>query len=183
MKIFKGLIFSLLMMAMVLSYAHEAVARGSAVAPGAEPIIKVFPTAHGTKYSGPLTIYYIFDHIEQKTLINGDVVDIDYYSMHFFMRLRKGVNLYSFSGVAEETYEYTDTLGQMTATEDFIQDTVIPSIYCNPLNPPCTDPIALLKSIDMLVENNEGEYPGCCRDYTGIPMKFLITDVVIAVQD
>jgi hypothetical protein len=168
MKTTKGLILSLVMMAMILTWVQQAeAARGSQVGADGESVIEVFPNAPGTKYSGPLTIYYI-----QDPYMAG------YYFMHFFMRLRKGVSLYSFSGVTEMSYDYTsDTEGQQEAIRNFIQYTAIPILYPGEL------PTALVKSVDMVVEDNEFEYDGCCEDPDGETMYFIIMDVVIAVQD
>ena len=149
---------------MVFCFSQTAFALvGSQAGAGGEGGITVYPNAPGTKYEGPLTIYYL-------PATSGDTTKKN---MHFFMRLRKGSTLYQFSGIAENVV-YTDANEQQARIEMFIEDTVIPFLY------PGVDPapLALLKSIDQKVEDDPLSIPPCCGD-----MLFAIMDIVIAVQD
>lgn len=157
MKRFKELLIVLLALAVVFAFGAPALAafgsQGGATGAGG---IQVDPNAPGTKYEGPLTIYYV------------PAEGIGNYNMYFFLRLRKGSTLYAFSGTAP----VVDDVGvQQLAIENFFTNTVIPLLY------PGEDPPSALKSVDQIVDNfTTGQT--CCSG-----KEFTIMDVVIAVQD
>lgn len=161
MRSIKGLLFMLLAIAVVFTFGQPAWAafgsQGGATGSGG---IVVDKDAPGTKYSGPLTIYYV--------PIEGS----SNYELNFFLRLRKGWDLYGFSGTANDVpLDIPIVQGKI---DDFIRNTVIPILYSN-YTP---YPEFWLKSVDQLVEDNDLELPGCCGG--GF---FSIMDVVISVQD
>ena len=157
MKPIKGLLIVLLAMAVVFTFGQSALAAfGSQGGAGGEGGIEVVKDAPGTKYSGPLTIYYTSS-------------GIGLYNMHFFMRLRKGWDLYAFSGIANDVDGTVDA--QQAVIDNFVRDTVIPILY------PGVDPApeVWLKSVDQIVDDATSS---CCDS-----MVYTIMDVVIAVQD
>ena len=163
MKSIKGLLFILLILICFFCVGQAAFALIGSQA-GDAGGITVYPKAHGTRYEGPLTIYY--------TNPQGIYAD-----MNFFLRLRIKTTLYAFSGQALGV-KYLDITEQQAKITDFIEKTVMPVLY------PPTDyevtPDFLLKSVDLKVEDDglpALESP-CCNG-----MLFTIMDVVIAVQD
>lgn len=163
MRPIKQLLVVLFVLTMVFFTGQVAFALiGSQAGADGEGGITVYPNASGTKYEGPLTIYYLPASSESGSEKN----------MHFFMRLRKGSNLYQFSGIAENVV-YLDANLQQVEIENFIKYTAIPLLYPGVV----PAPVALLKSIDQKVEDTGG-LTACCGE-----MLFAIMDVVIAVQD
>ena len=162
--IVKRLFFIFLALFMVISFSQSASALvGSESSANGTGGITVYPYAKGTKYVGPLTIYYVFDQA------SGN------YNMYFFLRLKKGSDAIGFSGHTDSPVSLSDTPAQQAVIEDFVKNSVIPNLYPDSSPPP----LFLLKSVDNLVSDNALLYPGCC----GNGMVFTIMDVVIAVQD
>jgi hypothetical protein len=137
--------------------------------------IVVNPNAAGTKYEGPLTIYYVPD--PDKPLHSF---------MHIFLRLRKGSTLWGFSGISSESVIPTVTTDGQAQVTAFMNETVMPILY--PGYSPPSDPNDMqtsnypwyLKSVDQVVTDQAplpGELP-CCNNMT-----FVIMDVIVAVQD
>jgi hypothetical protein len=161
MRSFKGLLFVLLALAVVFTFGAPAwAAFGSQSGAGGEGGIQVVKDAPGTKYSGPLTINYIRAGVINK------------YDMHFFLRLKKGWDLYAFSGVAESVDGTVQA--QQGVIDDFVKNTVIPILY--PDYAP-NYPEFWLKAVDNIVDNVTSGFD-CCED-----VEFTIMDVVISVQD
>lgn len=174
MKTRKGILILLLSVAIILAITQSAMAgRGKEVAGGGFLDSIVNKSAPGTKISGPIAIYYEKGGTASCTGM-GDFST----NMYFFMRLRKGNNLYPFSGVTKNVC-YFDVNTQASAVGSFIQNTVIPVIYRLPSGR--TYPFAL-KNVDQLIEDDEADFGGCCGgDFHTI--YFTIADIEIAVQD
>ena len=163
MKQINRLLMTLLALAMVITFsATELTAGGCQPGSDGEGGIEVNPKAPGTKYEGPLTVYY------------EKVVDTDpqEYILNFFLRLRKGSTLNAFS--AQSAAIYLDVESIKEETQWFFTNTVIQNLYDEPI------PLdaALLKSVDQLVD--EATSGG---EEVNNGMVFNILDVVIAVQD
>ena len=85
--------------------------------------------------------------------------------MDFFLRLRKGSDLYGFSGEAAHVANGINYFQDQI--EYFVEHTVIPVLYdCVPLGSECLDedpvpddcnlcPIVYLKAVDQIVEDND----------------------------
>ena len=155
MKPIKELLIVLLAIAVVFVFGAPALAafgsQGGATGAGG---IQVYPNAPGTKYEGPLTIYYV-------------PAGTNTFDMYFFLRLRKGSTLHAFSGTALGVPGAVED--QQQAITDFFNNNVKPILY------PESNPPALLKSIDQIADDATS---GCCGD-----MVYTIMDVVIAIQD
>jgi hypothetical protein len=178
MKANKKLLLILLSTALVLCAAGVTFALVGSQAGDEGSGIQTNPNAPGTKYEGPLTLYFS----------DGEDGSSD---LNMFLRLRKGSTLYAFSGTASGV-EVTLLTEIQCAVENFVEQTVIPLLYddCTPCTPAdcalgsepdcelATCPTAWLKSVDQVTGDNELEFPGCCNE-----MVFGIMDVVIAVQD
>jgi len=176
MKIFKSLSFVLIMVAMVLVVSHEVQARGCSVGAEGEGNIVVDSKASGTKYPGMLTIYYMESG-------SGDS------NMHLFLRLQDKKEFFLFSGVVVGV-DYLDIEGQQTAIQAFIEDIVLPGLYCvTPIDGELTCPwpaglpyTIALKAVDLVKDSDPFIYPNCL-DQGGDYMYFTMMDIAIAVQD
>jgi hypothetical protein len=167
MKSIKGLFFILFALACVFCVGQAAFALIGSQAGESGGGIIVSPKAHGTRYEGPLTIYYtnpVQEYIEG--------VLFTFVDMNFFLRLENKSTLNAFSGKSLHV-DYLNIPIQQEAITVFIQNTVIPILY--PEYDPKPD--FLLKSVDLKVEDDGGSGT-CCNG-----MYFTIMDVVIAVQD
>ena len=146
MKSHKIIIVFLILTFFFLTSSQVLIAGCSVANDGSSQII-VYPNAPGTKLSGPLTVFY-----------HRNSGNLDY-----FVRLKKGVDLYIFSG------HYTISTGldpnawvshaQMPITEWF-ENTVVPYIYeCDDGVSPCPyDDVALKSySLDVLSGNDMGD--------------------------
>lgn len=169
MKPIKKLLIILLALTMVFTFGQPAFAEfGSQGGSNGEGGIQVDPNAKGTKYVGPLTIYYT------KVYMDEYPYDLEGYTLTFFLRLKRGSQLYAFSGTAgtEEDPLPGDVVVLQDAIETFIRTEVIPRIYgCTFGN--C--PPAELKAYDLLADDDTST---CCND-----MIYTIVDVTIAVRD
>lgn len=192
MKTVKKVLFILLAISVSLVVSDPSLAAfGSQGGAGGEGGIVVVKDASGTKYEGPLTIYYDKESIDNP----------GYANFYFFLRLRKGWELNGFSGFADSTgleicknygplldengEPIVDENGDVIMVEipgilldqECIQDTitvfveskVIPILYPDGSAPPFE-----LKAVDQIVEDQAGP---CCEFF------FTILDVTIAVQD
>ena len=227
MRIIKRLLFTLVVLSIVFCSGQVALALIGSQA-GDDASFTVYPNAPGTKYEGPLTLYFT-NKVEYIALSEGDhCVDAgsncDLYiencepenyvcnqeqecewvppeckprecevfndvclekkvtnEMYIFLRLKKGMSGWAFSGIASDV-SVTQVGQQQAAVEDFVAGTVVPLIYgCTPGN--C--PPALLKSADKVAADD----PSLSIEYGEIMINccdagsFWILDVVIAVQD
>jgi hypothetical protein len=173
--IVKRIAFIFLTLFMVFAFGQSAMALvGSEPGTNGSGGIVVNPNAPGTKYEGPLTIYYVPD---------PDHTGFSF--MHIFLRLRKGSTLWGFSGISAVSVDPTVTTDGQAQVTAFMNNTVMPILY--PSYVPPTDPNNVqtsnypwyLKSVDQVVSDNAllGP-PPCCNDMT-----FVIMDVIVAVQD
>ena len=161
--------FIMLLFVFVMLFTAQSALAGCAAAGGVDPI-PVDKRAPGTKLSGPLTVFYDDS--------NGQGV------LYYFLRLRKGVQLYLFAGQSNLTVSSPNPNAWITEAQNIIsgwvEDDVIPEIYkeeCPGVNCPQGDDIAL-KSIDLdvLSGTDQGDVP---NEFAGVS----IMDVVIAVVD
>jgi hypothetical protein len=120
----------------------------------------VDPTAGGTKYSGPLTIY-----------LNWLDVNEDYADMYFFVRLSQGNNTFTYSYLAQNVEFERNPL--VAAFQEFIESTLIKDICKGLYCPTFKDGSVALKSIA-----NETPDTAASGD-----ISFKMMDIVIAVKD
>jgi hypothetical protein len=145
-------------------------ALGGCELPFLDDLIDEGGNAPGTKYEGPITVYFHTD--------NYPPAPLSYLSdMYYFLRLRKGQSKYSFSGVSNSIdYRQSNVPGQLDEIDNFIRITVIPSIYsCNPDSDVGNCPDFSLKSYNLDV--NEDESGGTSS------LRFWIVNIVIGVQE
>lgn len=173
MKIGK-MIMMLLLAVITISFALPAWSAMNTSVTEGNAAIKVNANAPGTKLTGPLTVYYI------KVGETNDFIPKPIVDMYVFMRLRHGNQLNSFSTVIKDfVYEAAEIVWQIKDFETFIDNTVIPVLYPG-ITP---QPKALIKVIDQDVQDNNVDFPGCCKDDLNENMWFAIMDITIAVQD
>jgi len=128
----------------------------------------VDPTAAGTKYSGPLTIYFECVPLLDK---KGNVINpcsADVYHLYFFVRLNQGNNFYDYSydaGVVPH-----ENLAEINAFRDFIEKKLIPDICTISPCPSFANGRVALQS----VTNN--------YYYFDLEPYYFIADIVIAVK-
>jgi hypothetical protein len=160
MRNIKSLLFIVLVLTMVFC-SGQAAADALGSASGDTPCLQIVGNAAGTKYEGPLTLYYA-----------GEGVSTD---MHVFLRLRKGSELYPFSTIISGI-DPTDLCDQVSKLKVFFSEQVLPVLYRGVTLPT----VVLVKSVDQTSFSNESssEGAGCCSG-----MNFVIMDVVLAVQD
>ena len=139
-------ILAFLILTFLFFASSQMLIAGCSVANDGSSQITVYPNAPGTKLSGPLTVFY-----------HRDSGELDY-----FVRLKKGVDLYIFSGhntiVNDLDPNAWVSQAQMPIT-DWFEDTVVPYIYgCDDGVSPCPyDDIALKSySLDVLSGNDMG---------------------------
>ena len=127
--------------------------------------------APGLKLEGPLTVFY------QKTSDDppGPEFTVD---MYWFLRLRKGSDLYSFAGgPATDIILPTDLLTIVPGTiETFFINTVVPAVVTGCDIPPEVCPEVILKSYDLDVDD---ETP--LGDNAGL--LYSIANIVIGLHD
>jgi len=193
MKNFNKVLIGLLAAAMVMTMALPAMASKGCNASGGDVtgFITTHPTAPGTKWSGPLTIYYE-DIPGIENTCGADAPQ----KMTFFTRMRKGATILPFAGEAP-CVDYVDDSTIQGAIEEFFEVTVIPILtgdsmsatYCDPACSAadedagfCTGscPPFLVKNVDQYVQDVDpgGGEPDCCGD-----IFFEIMDITIAIQD
>ena len=166
MRTKKWSIIFLVFFGFILFAAQSAI--GGCELPFLDELIDASGNAPGTKYDGTITVY--FDTEDYETL--------SYFSdMYFFLRLRKGQEKYSFSGVAYSVdWRQSNIPGQLDLLDEFIGTTVIKNLYnCNPDPTTGTCPEYSLKSYNLDV--NEDESGGSST------FRFWIVDIVIGVVD
>ena len=137
--------------------------------------------APGTKLDGPITIFY------QPIEVNGDTEENTFncfqgdnpVDMYFFLRLKKGTNLYSFAGgpeiicfPGEVTTAVPDKIGE------FFVDHVVPTLYPGCVGPPDTCPEIVLKSAVLAVDWE----PPLGFGYTS-GLYYFIADIQVAIHD
>lgn len=130
------------------------------------------PQAPGTKYVGPLTVYY--DKNDQPDESDDQIC--------WFIRLRKGSDLYQFGKCTQE-FDKDNGVFPLNAIEPlqiyFINE-VIPNIYqCgekSPIEEYRECPEAALKSYDQDVSSED---PPIAND----SLEYFVMDITIAVQD
>jgi hypothetical protein len=185
MKKTKGAFIFLFLAVIILAVGQPALASRNSATTAGDPVLDIDKSAGGTSLYGTITIDY------KDGLGSGD--------MDIFLRITKGNKLYGFSATKPYTDYYGDISQQQDAVEGFIEETVIPYIYCcggdaqvgcdscpvicdcNPSEgigcfdtcPSFSGNTLALKSFDNCVENEED---------TG-PLVFTIMDIVIKVVD
>jgi hypothetical protein len=179
MKSIKTLLISLTAVAVVFAFSQSALAAlGSQGGAGGDNSITVVKDAPGTKYVGPLTTYVI----QNPNYVPGAEPQTETeYLMYFFLRLKKGMNLYAFSGIRGLT-DKNSVSEMQTTIHAFIADTVIPILY-HDYAPDF--PEFWIKAVDNIAEDELPlpDEPYCCNAPNGLPMQISIMDVTIAVQD
>jgi hypothetical protein len=166
-------ILSILLACMVFGSWERAFAQGSEVAT-VQSFIAVDKNAPGTKLSGPMGIFYSDVNFNDTDCGGSDTPSG---TMTFILRLRKGNQLYGFSGPDEPTRvcladpgSPDDPTSQQGILHDFVRDHVIPVVSSNPEAP------FALKSVDQMVNNDT---PG----YSSLDVLFVLLDVEIAVRE
>ena len=161
MKPIKGLLIILIALAVVFTFSQSALAAlGSQGGAGDEEgSIVVTKDAKGTKYVGPLTTYVV----DNPEYVPGeDTSGETPYLIYFFLRLKKGWDLYAFSGIAGLTNS-KDIPQMQFAIDAFVANTVIPILYHEDAP---KYPRFWLKAVENIAEDEptpEG-FPPCCND-------------------
>lgn len=166
MKVSKGVLILLLLSGMFFCAAQSAFG-GCEVAILDQLInLQDQQNAPGTKYYGTITIYFEPAPISGSETPNSN--------MYYFLRLRKGYNLYSFAGKTVNIDPRASNLErQVNAIGSFFNETVIPKLYDCTTYEDC--PVAFLKSYSLDVSQEES--------FGSSEFLFYIADIVIAVQD
>ena len=160
----KGIVLASIMLTGMIFFAAQPALAGCEVA-SLDDLIAANANAPGTKYEGPLTIYF-----QEVTDCDGNTTT----NMYLFLRLRKGWMPYVFgdmiAGIDDITFR-----NDPTVVESFFYDTVMPGLYPD-LCPGDFCPNAVLKAytLDVTPSNDPGDGNG---------LTFYITDIVLAVQD
>ena len=87
-------VFSIFILAFLIVFASQSAMAGCQVRPGFDPL-DPDPQASGTKYVGPITVFYNKNQIGDE---NDDQIC-------WFVRLRKGQSLYSFAECSDKTFD------------------------------------------------------------------------------
>jgi hypothetical protein len=151
---------SLVLMAVIAVFLLQAQVWGAA---GEENQYELNPNAAGTKYSGPLTVYFECVLNENTGQCSDEVSHV-----YFFVRLNQGMryNIYSYdAGELQNGYDYW-----VPAFHTFIEKRFIPDI-CTADCPTFADGRVALKSVTNNIPLQNGVDPSC-----------FIADIVIAVQ-
>ena len=161
-------VLSFILLSAVIFFTGQSAMGGCAIKPDGSPPIDTDKTAPGTKLSGPLTVF-----LDESSNPN---------KIYFFLRLRKGYDLYCFAGSYDPDVTNGDkepninnfvTLAEEKVTE-FFEDTVIPEIYEEECAADNCPPVSL-KSYDQDV--NSGDQ-GETND-----LELYVMDIVVAVED
>jgi hypothetical protein len=162
MKTKKWALIFLLFTGIILFAGHSAF--GGCEILGLGDLIVLEGNAPGTKYSGPITIYF-----HEATFGDNPTS-----TMYYFMRFKKGNKLYAFAGFTEDVDPLPVNLeGQVDIIADFINEIVVPVVEECEL-PNC--PTATLKSFSLDVSQEdppEGNPQG---------LFYYILDIEIGVQ-
>lgn len=138
MKTKKWVLFFLLFTGIILFAAQSAIA-GCEIA-GLGDLIELDGNAPGTKYSGPVTIYF------------HEVMD-GTYTMYYFMRFKKGNQLYAFAGSTPNVDPVPNNLEQQVGIiADFINDEFVPFVKACEIG---NCPTAVLKSFSLDVSQED----------------------------
>ena len=161
----KGIVLAIIMLTGMIFLAAQPVLAGCEVA-SLDDLIALNANAPGTKYEGPLTVYF---------QPNG----AGSYNMYAFLRLRKGWLPYAFSGMMPDLSP-SDFRDDPLVVTSFFMDTVMPGLYptlCVPGEIGGGDncPNVAFKSYTLDVSQDDP--PG------GSSFYFYIVDIVLAVQD
>lgn len=158
-----------LFLAFGLFFSVPSVSAGCAVRGDGSDPLDPNPQAKGTKYIGPLTIYYD----ENDTGSSDDQIC-------WFVRLRKGSTFYAFSECSDTTFD-GDVLDPSTFPQDsvdlirkyFFPKVAIPEIYDCSAGDDC--PPAFLKSYDQDVSDSDPPFAS--------EELFFAMDITVAVED
>lgn len=163
MKTVKGMLFFLCVVSLIFTFGQPAFSEPAGCQTGSggtSVTLDTYPSAPGTKYEGPLTVYYGPYYNADGQLVDG------WSNIMVLLRLRKGNQLWGFSGNVGG-FEDVKVEDIQEAILHWFTNTVIPLLYpepgSNPLAPVgctpfdlCTDettyccPESWLKSIDQL---------------------------------
>ena len=156
----KGTLTVLLLAIMILTTRQSALGQSEVSTP--ESFITVDKTTHGTKVFGTLTISY--EVVPESSCLLGVEAKA------LFMRLRKGKDLFPFSGdLSGEHICSTDNPSvQQTAIEEFVKEKGILELFLGTSSAPFA-----LRSVDEFVQGGNG---------FDEPL-FVSMDFVIAVQE
>jgi hypothetical protein len=160
--------FALTVVAIIAVFLLQSNLWGAA---GQENPYELNPNASGTKYSGPLTVFF-----SEGTLDNiGNCIEGSSY-VYFFVRLNKGMRYYTYAydaGNLCNGYEFW-----VPAFQTFIEETLIPDICTtdSSLCPTFDNGRVALKSLtnnyERIYYDDEDNFMGC-----------FIADIVIAVME
>jgi hypothetical protein len=162
-------------------FTAQSALAGCAIRPGGSDPLDPDPQAKGTKYTGPLVVYYD----DNGTHTNDDDYDDD--KICWFVSLRKGADLYSFAECSNYAYEIeteslSGSLSPGTFQQDaidliklyFFQEVAMKEIY--DCEPGIDCPTAVLKSYNQAVGFDDGPNPFGIWDY-------WMMNITVAVQD
>jgi hypothetical protein len=163
--------YIILLFVFVMFFTAQSAIAGCAIRGGGSDPLDPNPQAKGTKYSGPLTIYY--DD-------NGPGNSDD--QICWFVRLRKGSTFYAFSECSDRTFD-GNVLEPFTFPQDsidlikkyFFPEVAIPAIYDCTFGPDGDCPPAFLKSYDQDV--GDSDPPFAAEEL------FFAMDITVAVED
>ena len=173
--------FIMLSFVFVMLFAAQSALAGCAIRGDGSDPLGPNPQAKGTKFSGPLVVYY------DK---NGNENTSDDDKICWFVSLRNGADLYSFAECSDKAY-ITDDDGNGTLSGSlspgnfqqdaidliklyFFQEVAMKEIYY--CEPGIDCPTAVLKSYDQDVGFDDGPNPSGIWDY-------WMMNITVAVQD
>lgn len=159
MKTIKIILITLLLAVIITATGQPAFA-GRSVGE-LEKLIDVNPQAPGTKWSGPLTVYY--------EIVDFNPLNCPIYTVNtlFFMRLKQGeIRQIGFSGIVPNTC-LTDTDAQKIGIDEFFKYEVLPVISSGGKN-------YKVKALKDLVEEDQS--------LSGKGPLFSIANITIAIQ-
>lgn len=167
-------IYMLLSLVFVILFTAQSALAGCAIRPDGSDPLDPDPQAKGTKYTGPLVVYYDENDTSSEVGSSDDQIC-------WFVRLRKGGTLYSFSGCDDGTaietdLEYDNFFADSTRLikDYFFPEVAIPAIYdCSSEVGDC--PQALLKSYDQDVSDDDPPFVSDAR--------FIALNITVAVED
>jgi len=165
--------YSIIFFLFVIFFTAQSALAGCAIRGDGSDPLDPDPKAKGTKYNGPLTIYYDENDTSSKMASSDDQIC-------WFVRLRKGSTFYAFSECSNSTVN-GDQLDPRTFPQDsvdliknyFFPQVAIPEIYNCTAGLDC--PSALLKSYDQDVSDSDPPFAA--------EELFFAMDITVAVED
>lgn len=174
-------LYMILSLVFVIIFTAQSAVAGCAIRGDGRDPLDSDPQAKGTKYTGPLIVYY--DDNDTTSITSDDQIC-------WFVRLKKGADLYTFTECSDQAWDTidvdfrgSDSLEprnfQIDARdllkEYFFQRVVVPEIYSEcELDIDC--PTAELKSYEDIVGSDEWTPPPGVYEY-------WMMNITVAVQD